>query len=350
MKIRRKDLEDLFFKVKDQDPRLIVGNTIFDPKNYRVMVGQEKLLGIKSYDQELESPKLFYLDNEQAYSGAKELFNKMFVGEPLHPIAFGNELNNWCSVILSQISIDFESIVHNYGSSLFDEEVDRETDLSILARIKPTIAFVNGFDYDDNLVFFLLVQLIPSRGAGKGHPKYLTIGRYEVSNDAKAKVRNTNVWKEQIQILRDDLLNIALTKFKLKYEEFQNTISYLESLPATSEELIAVALDVQNINRSLSTIRKDQTLRKRLNDEIRNTEFFFKKKNNFGAVVEYLIRIIEVDFSEETIFKNKFSKVFEQKTAYKEIIRRLVTYNDPLAIQRYVKGNVKLLNDVKEVL
>jgi hypothetical protein len=221
--------------------------------------------------------------------------------------AFTNDRKNKCFVFVG----------YSGSSSLSDIEVIQ----NLWKRgFKPSFAFVNGYDYNDKLVFYaLLEQTIDKHTSG-----YLTVAKFTLSESTQNRISNNHDFLEE-KIISEELTEFANEYFLKSFEEFIGKYDKLVKSKATEKELIAITLDIYNKNRNIEAINSDNSLKKELDDFITACRdyYIYIKADNLSYILKFIVRYQQINFDYADVKASEVKQALQEKKVYKVNINRL---------------------------
>jgi hypothetical protein len=333
--LKRVSVNDLFFEVVERPLKAIVDNQIIESKDYFTLNSEGEILGIKPLKP---LQKRLFVDNITANDTLLALSIKIY-NNSLAPKAYINERRNE--------SFIFMGLSEN---KTVPKEKPKNNIISKLKEIgfEPTIAVRNGYDYEDKLVYYLLLeQKISNQTYG-----YLTIARFDIREQLIEQLLQSER-SEHFSIIEKELLTTAYNKFMHAYETFFEKYNSLSTIKATPKELIAITLDIYNKNRNIQAIKSDSPLEKSISYIIKTSSehFFDRNANNLSYILSYIVRYQQINFKLEEISDRYINDALQEKKVYKNIDRLFTAKNsNPTELKIYIDDQVKVLDEVNKVL
>lgn len=300
--------QDIFFPIKTS--KVIVEGK-FVQRYYSVTDIDNNFLGIKKEHH-------FCISNNEALDIGKEIYWHLTKSNGELINAFGNPQRNWFTLLIQGINVrdyilhkrnnskdqvDFfkEPLVNSFARkkesfeekiSAFPDSLFEEVMYEKFSNLNITIAVVNGYDIDDHLNFYLVINW-----KDKEQLKLLSIHR-------KSILKPEEVAKE----------------FSEKLESF--ILHYLScyQIELHRSSFIPILYDIFNVNSSPTTIENDDNHREKLSKFEMSCRKFFEENhvNNYASVIDFIIQSNLYEPSEKDI--NNWSRI-------KEIISVNQVYN-----------------------
>lgn len=370
-------LEELFFEVRHRPLVASLNDEPVKVPRYRVITGPGGVLGVKPAwlaEAEPRPPALgrhLVLDHRQADSLSQELYEQTFgvaptplywVGAP--PLGEKGPLGAWAAVVYGHTGYTVADVlrrpelrqdrktgqpVADWERALWDGHEDFAQEL---ARFEPALAFTNGFDYDDELTFYVLVTLpataepVPDWQWMDARPPQrprrpvlvLKTGRFRTADIQQLhKLTGATL----LAGARAAVPELALS-FRRELEEFANHYYHLRQKRVEPQALVPVVLDLYDTNRNVNTIQLDASLRGRVRQRVQAARRFFgHQDSDLAGLVRFFMYANAFD---PTDFDRRAAEdVLSQRDAYRNLRRRLSirTVNDAQALPRYLAGQVK---------
>lgn len=305
----------LFFTVAKSPLRAIIDNSMVTPDNYMVLHRQQQFLGIKP--KEKEEQDIFFIEHQLAYKCGKVLAESL---SPtlVHNMSFSNDLKNQAFIFIGENDFDTRQDSFLPAHELEEKNIfdiyDRVT-LQQLKRygFKPTIAIENGYDYNDRVMFYLLVGL-PLSARRNG---YLTISKYKFQKQTVKTILAGGA-KE---LVIDDVKKHSVGKFRKDLKAFVDKYEQLSQIHLDQELLTAVALDVFNKNRNIEALKSDGNLLRDMQLFTEKAMSFFQGSTQASEILNFIIRYHYLDLDLPTVSENNIKDVLIEKKAYARLTR-----------------------------
>ncbi len=315
--VHQVDMSALNFEIYISPFQAICGNKIMPVKHHMAVCSENSLLGVRSQDKEE-----FVINHMNAYLLAESLYNSIYQSGIAH-ICYLSESKNWMASIIGEPKYKTNGHFAELPSDVFITDRPKSTILKDLFTFgfKPAIGVVNGFDYNDDLGFYLLLE--PSTASTKDDMHLMTLDAFKFSPlDLQALVKISDI-DEQLEKARNILLGKAVNKFQETLEAFIQVYEKLSCWQTQADHLTAICLDVFNKNRNIESVKADTQLSKELSTFINKAETYFRNANQMSDLVQFIIRYHDVDFSAKNLDRNKVEQIFVKKKSYGKIVRVL---------------------------
>ncbi len=168
-------VEALNFAISTEPLQTIGGSRIFQADKYLAIYDNASLLGVKPWNKELAQ---LVFNHHQAHQLGQALFQELF-GNGTSQVCFLTQDKSWMASLIGEapdqtkecqtLFLDFDTDLpadgREYHRLRSSEEVSSFDYTEQLAHhgFRPSIGVVNGFDYNDHLAFYLLVEPIGHR-------------------------------------------------------------------------------------------------------------------------------------------------------------------------------------------
>jgi len=313
--LHKTQTKELFFTVEKSPLRAIIDNSMVTPDNYIVLHRQQQFLGIKP--KEKEEQDVFFIEHNLAYQCGKVLAESL---SPtlVHNMSFSNDLKNQAFIFIGENDFDTRQDSFLPAHELEEKNIfdiyDRAT-LQQLKRygFKPTIAIENGYDYNDRVMFYLLVGL-PLSARRNG---YLTISKYKFQ---KQTIKNILAGGAK-ELVIDDVKKHSVGKFRSDLKAFVNRYKQLNQIHLDPKSLTAITLDVFNKNRNLETLKSDGNLLRDIQLFTEKAMSFFKGSTQASEILNFIIRYHYLDLDHSTVSEHNIRDVLIEKKAYARLKR-----------------------------
>jgi hypothetical protein len=350
-------LESLFFPVKLRPLQTSIDDELVKVPRYRVVSCPTGVLGVKpSWQPTAESrpPALgrhLVFDHQQADVLSRDLYSQVFgttaqpqqwVGAP--PTGEKGPVGAWAAVVYGHAEY---TVADAMRSTQFRQH--RPASLPVaewepafwqgyepfaqeLAHFQPALAFTNGFDYDDELLFYVLVTLPetaePARIWERGEPAtrhrpqrpvlVLKAGRFRVGH---VEQLHHLTGAELLARARQLVPEIA-SSFRQELQDFANHYYLLSRTYVPAEALMPVMLDLYNTNRNVRSIALDAGLRSSIRRRVHAARgFFAQQQNDLASLVRFLM--YEDAFDPARFDRRAAEEVLTQRDAYRNLRKRL---------------------------
>lgn len=352
-------LKDLFFKVEHRPLQVPVEYNFMKVERYQVISTPAGVLGVKPawrHDAQPQPPALgrhLVFDHEQAHILTQELYERTFAKTPtpMHwvgaaPAGEKGPVGAWAAVLYGHAgytvadvlqsptlreSKSGKIVVADWEQALLDES-DAEYRQE-LAAFEPALAFTNGYDYDDELTFYVLVTLpattweeeaaglwSEARAIPRPHRPVLVLKTGQFATK----------WAKQLHLLTGaQLLNEArqalpelAQKFRDALREFARLYYHLRLTTVHPEQLVPVVLDLYDTNRNLSTLNEDNALRQRVNRRVAAAGSFLRRQPpDLAALVRFFM--YEDAFDPAAFNRQAAERVLSERDVYRRLRTRL---------------------------
>ncbi len=229
----------------------------------------------------------------------------------------------------------------------------KSIDSEALKKYTPYIAFENGYDIEDKLVLYILVvRNIPqSYFKNLNKVSLLCLDRFDVKYS---------------KILNNELVDDIYQKFATTITRFSVHYNYLSNAPTSEEKLIALTLDLLNLNRDLDTLQIDSKHISIIGNAIKKAKTFYKSLSmsdtkgstspiignglNYAHLIDYLIdQNISLDMKFK--YRKEIQEVVVKKKFYEHLTNRIIS---PTLVNKrfvsYESGQVKVLENLTKLL
>lgn len=350
-------LEDLFFPVKHRLLQTSIDDELVKVPRYRVVSCPAGVLGVKPAWQADAQPRPTPLgrhlvfDHGQADALSHELYQQTFgvPGAPQYwvgaaPVGEKVPVGSWAAVVYGHAGYTVADVLRSpqlrptglssmpvaaWEQALWD---GNEPFAQELARFQPALAFTNGFEYDDELVFYVLVTMpettepeelwespaTPAKHQPRRPVLVLKTGRFRA---AYIEQLHKLTGAELLAGARAALPELA-KGFRKELYEFANHYYQLRQKRVDPAALMPVMLDLYNTNRNVSSIRLDASLRSHVKRRVRAARSFFAaQENDLASLVRFLM--YEDAFDPARFDRKAAEDVLSQRDAYRNLKNRL---------------------------
>jgi hypothetical protein len=204
----------------------------------------------------------------------------------------------------------------------------------------PSIAAVNGFDYNDIQKFYLLA--VPKSGIGQG---ILTLAKFQLN---LAELEKLETEDKKRKYLSQVAMGSIVPNFTDKFIEFTDTEEDLSNIRLRSDELTAIMLDFLDLNLKPQSLESDTALKRRVNNELWNAQQYFSTKDNCQALLTYLAADRRLNFSSSAHKRKDVEAILKERDAYKKIVKRLLTgkNRDEEERSKYVEAQYQAMMNI----
>lgn len=310
-------VKDLDFKVDVKPLQAICGTQIVTSQKHQAVHSGDLLLGVKPY----KDIAIDVINHHQAYQIGEKLYGELF-GEAHTKACFMSEDKSWmASLIGKENNQDTFYNDNNSIAEVYDLSLSAQYKLPVYQELSdigftPSIGVVNGFDFNDSLGYYLLVE--PTNDFVNRLP-VLTLASYKLEEKHFQAIKKQGVnTKEAILQL---LLKCAMPKFNEHLKAFNDLYNKLSKWPLDKESLIAISLDLYDKNRNAASINADELLSKELARFIDNAHLHFTNKDSLASIIHFIIRYNEFDFNEASYLRRKVEQLFVRKKSYQKMTR-----------------------------
>ena len=372
-------LKDLFFKVEHRPLQVPVDYNFVKVERYQVISTRAGVLGVKPawrHDANPQPPALgrhLVFDHEQADALTQELYDQTFAKKPMPmhwvgspPAGEKGPVGAWAAVLYGHAGYTVADVLRSptlreskggktivADWELWERALLDETDADYskeLAAFEPALAFTNGYDYDDELTFYVLVTLPATtrdeeefgswggaQAASRPHRPVLVLKTGQFATKW-VKQLHSLTGEPLLEEARKALPELA-QKFRTALREFAKLYYYLRLTPVKPEQLVPVVLDLYDTNRNLSTLNEDDALRQRVNRRVTAARSFLRAQSpNLAALVHFFMY---EDAFDPTAFNRQTA---EHALSERDVYRRLRTrlHKDVVSSERrlglYLEG------------
>ena len=316
-------VEDLDFEVNSKPLQAICGTQIVTSQKHQGIHSDDMLLGVKPYKN------IDIVNHLKSHQIGVGLYSKLF-GEASSKACFLSEDKSWMASLIGKEKNPYEA--SNYNNTIAETcEVwpSYQYQFPIYQELTeigftPSIGVVNGFDFNDSLGYYLLVE--PNSHSTDILP-VLTLASFKVEakHFKESKEYGDNTKEAILQLL----LCRAVPKFNEELDAFNNLYNKLSNWPLDKKSLIAISLDLYNKNRNAASINADVLLSKELGRFIDNAELHFTGKHTLASIINFIIRYNEFDFSQTAYLRRNVEQLFVRKKSYQKMTRIFDKFTEP---------------------
>ena len=319
MNLNKVKTEDLFFTVEQSPLRAIIHDAMVIPPNYLVLHRKKTLLGIKPKAE--DAKRVFCLNHKSVFTCAKALAESISPDLTEHT-SYASESKNKAFILFGEDNFQAAKRKENEKYTASKADMFRQHDYETLVKLKahgfePAIVVENGFDYNDQTVSYLLVSL-PFDYGKRG---YLTISRYRFSPKYRGEIAATSNEEKALELALKFIKKDCVKQYRQDLKTFVERLDHLSDIPADSEVLSAVALDIFNKNRNTQAIKSSSDLRHDLVNFVQRAGSFFSGCYDMSHLIRFIISTHVLDFDLYSISLSGFKDVLREKKAYANITR-----------------------------
>lgn len=302
-------LRDLFFKPTKSGFKAISDDqNVVISENYKMISREKKFLGLKRMEFS-ESKEIFLLEHEHAHNLARLLFKTMTNAEP-QPARFYNSIEmEWAAFLFT---------ADDNMRVTFNLNLNKDTLAPRKGSLPPDIDFVigvnSGYNIDDKPNFYLILK-------HKTHNKdaYLTIENYKFTDD---EIEMFISEESDIRIFEQVIQEKVSKQFLFELAKFIELYEKLASLTIEVKYFVPVCLDLHDLNRSITSIRNDSNLKKRVADLIKSSVEFIGSSSDripCSRFVDFIIRYNYFNIEAVKYVRKRVEELFVQKRAYQKV-------------------------------
>ena len=338
------NLDELFFPVYPRPLQAAVEYKFVEVPRYRVINSPLGILGVKPawLPEAVPRPpalgRHLVFSHEQADALSRELYQLTFgvAAQPQYwtaapPVGEAGPLGAWAAVLYGQQQASVIEALRLTRPAT--EQVDTwETQADFAADVatfRPSLAFTNGFDYDDELTFYLLVTL-PQISA---HPSLWDDAAHSEVRRPVLVLKTGRFRVEYIerlhQLTGSELLagaRLALPElaraFRRELRAFVEHYYRLRQHQVLPNYLVPVALDLYDANRNERSVDLDDNLRRRMRRQAQRAHHFFAGERPDLAVLVRLLMHHNA-FAPARFDRRAAEEVLTQRDAYRNLRTRL---------------------------
>lgn len=376
-------LEDLFFKVKPRPLQAPVDDNFVKVERYQVISTDAGVLGVKPawrHDANPQPPALgrhLVFNHGQADTLARELYERTFEGLPIPthwvgaaPAGEKGPMGAWAAVLYEHAGYTVADVLRSptLRESKGGKTVVADWELALLdepdakygqelAAFEPALAFTNGYDYDDELTFYVLVTLpattpeeefgfwSDAQDASRPHRPVLVLKTGQFATKW-VKQMHQSTGEQLLGEARKALPEMA-QMFRGALREFAKLYYHLRRTTVEHDVLVPVVLDLYNTNRNLSTMNEDTDLRKHVKRRVAAAQgFLVAQAPNLAALVRFFM--YEDAFDPTAFNRQVAERVLSERNVYKRLRSRLnkdMVSSKP-RLELYLKGQQLAWQDI----
>ena len=326
----KEDLESLFFEPTISQLRAISNDdNIISSARHKLISHDKSFLGIKK-KKYLESKEIFVLNHEQAFDLGKLLFNKIADVEESDLRYFHSEDLSWVAFLFSFIKSGNEEVLSNSQEEILQELIEKDNTqkdadnnphrrenaeaLNMPDNIDFVIGVNSGYNDEDIPTFYLVLK--HEDGI---NPFLLTIDSYKFSFEEIEDYLNHSC---DLKVLKSIIEKKVASKFLYQLKAFVSLYQLMSEILIGKEDFVPVCLDLYNLNRSLTSLKNDKNLKRRVESLIRNGEGFisaFTSDTNCSIFIDFIIRNNYVNLESIVINRDRVEELFMQKRSYQKV-------------------------------
>jgi len=249
-----------------------------------------------------------------------------------------------------------KTVVADWERALLDES-DAEYGQE-LAAFEPAMAFTNGYDYDDELTFYVLVTLPATTreeeefglwseawATPRPHRPVLVLKTGQFATKW-VKQLHPLTGAQLLEEARKALPELA-QKFRAALREFAKLYYHLRLTKVKRDILVPVMLDLYDTNRNLSTINEDTALRQRVNRRVDAVRGFLRAQPpNLASLVRFFM--YEDAFDPAAFTRQAAEHVLSERDVYRRLRTRLNqdVVSSPRRLRLYLDGQQLSWEDI----
>ena len=337
---RRVATDALNFAIATEPLQAIGGSQIFQTDKYLAIYGKGLLLGIKP---QKECAQLI-LNHYQAYQLGYSLFEEVFC-PGADRVCFLSEDQSWMASLIGEDSNE-GMCFDEYQQDLFPPTkcIRRDEWANELHQhgFRPSLGVVNGFDHNDNLAFYLLVEPIDHETSSI---PVLTLASFKFSEQQQHEIALQPPNRREAHALAL-LQEKAQPVFSEALNEFLALYRQLSQWTLDQQSLTAISLDLYNKNRNTASIAVDPQLASELRRFIFAANEHYQNQTRMSSIVDFIMRYNEFDFNAAHFYRTKIEQLFVRKRSYQKMAR-VLTQNDPSSsgFERYLGEQLRSYQD-----
>ncbi len=316
-------MTELFFDIEISDLKIQSENgTFIETDNYKVISHEETFLGVKKTVDIGGSKKSLVFTHKQAHDLGLELYSSAFGEDQCPPGYYSSDNKNWVAFFI-------------------------EPELKKFNNFYPIIGVENGYDYDDEIAFYLTIAICKSANS----IDLLTISDYKLSDKKKIELLlDEEPQKKLSEIIKKEVSS----EFKNKRDEFIYYYKLFNKIEVNREYLIPITLDIYDKNRNPKTIKVDGKLKNDLRNLIETGRKFFTEnstRSDLSLIIEFIMRSNLFRLNDPNWSIDKVKKIFVKKRAYKNSVERFKKLvNNDERLKEYAEGQMEAFKKAKEAL
>jgi len=355
-------IEELFFEVDINNisyPTIPSGYK--EDRSYKVVTHNNVFLGAKkakSVIHELtgyeETKDILIFNHREAYDFVKTLFEFTFGKSGSLYKWYNSENKNWAAFFISSSTslskIIKDKFIGKKQNEKFQNISFEDIDIADFDKFEPIIGVTNGFDYEDNLAFYLIL-VIPDTILSN-QTQLLSISDYKLSENQVDTLLDISTPKKRCQKVIEYLEYFASKKFNSAITDFVFYYNTFRKIKINLDLLTPISLDIYDKNRSYTSIELDEKLRNSLDYLIKTGYDFFytNEKGDLSAIIDFIMRINLFDLENHSLPREKVEQIFVQKKPYRKSIRIFTKFNQQANIERYSNEQAATFSEVKKIL
>lgn len=335
------DVESLDFEISTNPLQAIGGSQIFQTDKYFAIYGNDLLLGIKPQQERAQ----LTLNHYQAYRLGLSLFEEVFCPGS-DQACFLSEDQSWMASLIGEDPNEgmcSEKYQQNLFPAIINECYDIKSCKDWVSELhncgfRPSLGVVNGFDYNDNLAFYLLVE--PLNHKSKSIP-VLTLASFKFSEQQQHDIALCPA-SSRLDYALGMLCESAQPAFFDALREFLALYRQLSQWPSELESLTAITLDFYNKNRNTASIAVDRQLAGELRRFIDEANEYYQDKWQMSSIIDFIMRYNEFNFESVQFQRSRIEQLFVRKRSYQKMAR-ILTKNgsDSFEFDRYLTEQLR---------
>ena len=335
---KRVEVEALNFAISTEPLQTIGGSRIFRADKYLAIYDDASLLGVKPRN---EFAQLIF-NHHQAHQLGQALFEGLF-GDGVTQVCFLTQDKSWMASLVGEApdqKHECEILFPDFDTNSLTEQLAHH-------GFRPSIGVVNGFDYNDHLAFYLLVEPIGYRSENL---PVLTLASFKFSERQLHDIA-LQIPHQRDAYALDILKQAAQPVFMEELTNFLGLYSQLTYWPAKQTSLTAISLDLHNKNRNVASIAVDGVLAAELRRFITVADMHFCHQTNMSSIIDFIIRYNEFDFNKPHYLRSKIEQIFVRKRSYQKMARIFGRYNaDSSTFERYLSEQISSYEQTNAIL
>jgi hypothetical protein len=288
-------------------------------------------------DHEMDMNAWLYLQMQEGSMAEQRKNKDKEIGWEGFPHSFISELVHTMQRRNSMEGLQFTDI--------FDEDDAR----TVLSDYTILLAMLNGYDYDDEMKFYVLVQrkerdeeaeianiFTQDKRINEDDDErkaeeftnrlYLTLDSFTVSLSRYGEKFSQPINKNR-EVLEHIILNdIDLaTSFRRSLLQFARVMVDFSDEDISQTELVALSLDIHNVNRDASRIKNDPKHARDLTERIHNANNYYRDNRNhtLSDLISYIFHSTFIDLRDMENIRDKVRAILTKKQPYRSIVQWL---------------------------
>lgn len=232
----------------------------------------------------------------------------------------------------------------------FTNDFDKDQS-TVLSDYTILLAMLNGYDYDDEMKFFVLVQQKERDSERDSNLRFRQ--NYEAMDNVERKRKDNNNFTDRLYLTLDsfsvslshygkefsnpidrngDILDEVIfndaklvSSFRHSLLQFARVMAAFSEEKTNREKLIALSLDIHNINRDASRIKNDTRHADDLTGRIKIANDYYCNISNHALshLISYIFHSTFIDIRDIKDFREKVRAILTKKQAYRSIVNWL---------------------------